>query len=532
MIEVEIFGDQQVPKHRSNISGYSYSEEATPVSPSDSSGGVGAISFETRDEEEISSLVYKDEVYLRDSHNGEISGRVNSISANDGVVSFSGTSNLARLNIVKSIPAMEDTLGNYLEFLFNTAGIFSGIDIDEDIAAVEIVAPAFEGDLWVYFKDLCTVYDFEVALVKDTIYVRKIRQNLVKPLEIVTEGWSIADVNPAQYVEVNYYNYVYEDSFLVYPKGGWSSDVQVYQVDAGQTLTIELPVDAYLEDVVQPAIQNFVPRDEIDDSVYCIAGKDGLPVDAALWADNGGSLSVSIAEGSNKLIVEVTGAILPDLGPFRIGVSAGPSDYYSSLRIMGTGVSYDLETLRHPTGLTEDNTSNEVGITIDNKFISTKEQARDAAKRASIFYGLPTQTYNFSAPNLGQFLEVPVVTLYTHFWEYDNSLAAGEVFSTLDESLDDWSFSNFDSRLPAVQVQNDVVQLFGNVAGARIRFRDNMYRIRSATIEPTQVSAETQWDTLMEDFNNVNVDETFESFNSGFDNMTFTDFSVIPLRSF
>lgn len=531
MIEVEIIGDQQVPKHRSNISGYSYSEEATPVSPGDSSGGVGAISFETRDEHDVSALIYKDEIYLTDSHNGSISGRVNSISASDEVVSFSGVSNLARLNILKVIPAMDTTLGELILFVFNEAGIYSGINIDASIDPVPVISPAYDGDLWVFLKDICTAYEIEIALVEDTLYVRPLRQNTIRPFDIVSEGWSIGDVSPAQYVDVNYYNYSYESSFLAYPKGGWTPEVQVYQVDANQVLTVELPVSAYLESIVQPVLQSSVGRYDNSASVYCVAAKDGLPFPTAQWTDNGGSLTAELINDGQTILVTITGANVPDSAPFRIGVSAGPSDYYSSLRIMGTGIAYDLKTLSQPTGLTEAETSNEIGITIDNKFISTEGQARDAAKRAILAYAIPAQRYTFTAPNLGDFLTTPGTIIYELFYEYDNSLPDGYLFNQVDSDIGTWDFAEFDAHLPTSIVDGVSNQLFGNVAGARVRFRDTMYRIKSATITPTEVSADAEWDTLVSDFNTANAGETFATFNSTFDNLSFTDFTIVPMRS-
>jgi hypothetical protein len=531
MIEVEIIGDQQVPKHRSNISGYSYSEEATPVSPGDSAGGVGAISFETRDEEDVSALIYKDEIYLTDSHNGSISGRVNSISASDGVVSFSGTSNLARLNITKVIPPVNGTLGELILLVFNEAGIFSGINIDPTIDSIAVISPGYDGDLWVFLKDICTVYEIEIALVEDTLYVRHLRLNNIYPFDIVSEGWSIGDINPAQFVDVNYYNYSYESSFLAYPKGGWTDETQVYQVDANQVLTVELPVSAYLESIVQPTLQSTVGRYEDSASVYCVAAKDGLPFPTAQWTDNGGDLTAELINDGQTILVTITGANAPDFAPFRIGVSAGPSDYYSSLRIMGTGVAYDLKTIKQPTGLTVADTSNEVGITIDNKFISTEEQARDAAKRAILAYSIPAQKYSFTAPNLGDFLSTPGTIIYQNFGEYDNSLPSGYEFQEVDSDIGLWDFDTFDENLDTTVVVGVSGQLFGNVAGARVRFRDTMYRIKSATITPTKVSAEAEWDTLVSDFNTANTGETFATFNSTFDNLSFTDFTIIPMRS-
>lgn len=529
-IEVEVFGNQQVPKHRSNITGYSYSEEATPIAPGDSSGGVGSLSFEALDDEQNVILIFNDDLMLTDSHNGSITGHVNNVSGNNGVASFSGVSSLSRLNIIKTIPAINTTLGSLIEIILNEAGIFSGIDIDSSITNISVVSPTYTGDLWVFLKDLCTAYEIEVALVSDTLRFRPVRQNVLRPVDKTSESWSVGEVNPSQYVEVNYYNYVDNDSFLAYPQGGWSKDVQVYQVDANQTLTIELPLDAYMEYIEQPIIQSTVGRYDSSASVYCVAGNDGLPIVPLEWINNGGSLNAELDSSGQKIIVTLTGANITSKAPFRIGVSSGPSDYYSSLRIIGKGISYEKKTIRQPTGLTVEDTSNIVGITVDNKFINTEAQARDAALRTVVKYAIPNQTYSFDGPNLGDFLTVPGTVVYTHFFEYDDSLPEGELFNQLDSTLSDWDFLTFDARLPTSVVDGVTGQIFGNVAGARVRFRDSWYRVKSATITQDNISVTSEWDNMFSDFNTENASKTFADVNATFDQLSFTDFAIVPMR--
>lgn len=532
-IEVQVFGNESVPKHRSNISGYSYSEEATPISPGDSSGGVGALSFSTIDEDATSALIFRDEIYLTDTHNGNISGKVISVSGADGEVSFSGVSSLARLNIIKSIPAFNSTIGELITYIFGEAGILSGFDIAPSIGSIPVISPAYTGDLWVFIKDICTAYEVEIALVDDTIYVRELRQNTVKIFDTITEGWDIAEISPSQYVDVNYYNYEYHTDFLAYPRGGWNKEVPIYQVDANQQLVVEIPLNSYLEYIEQPVAVASVGKNDTSASVYCICGNDGLPIAPALWESQGGSLVADLSADGQVITITVTGANILNLAPFRVAMSSGPSDSYSSLRILGTGIFYDMKTVHYPTGLTEEDTSSIIGATIDNKFISTQEQAFDAAKRAVITYAIPAQTYSFSAPNIGDFINVPAEIVYAdQFFEYDSILESGYLFDEFDVDSGVETFSQFDANLPNTIVSDgSSQQLFGNVAGARVKFRDSWYRVKSATITPTQVDGTAEWDNLMSDFNTVNSDETFENFSGTFSDFTFTDFSLIPMRT-
>lgn len=529
-IEVEVFGNQQVPKHKSNVIDYSYSEESTPTIPGDSSGGVGSLSFSTMDDPQTSALIYRDEVYLKDSHNGNIGGKVLSVSAGDSVVSYSGVSSLVRLTVSRTIPQINGTVGEIVSYIFAEAGIILGYSIDDDIDVIPAVCPQYTGDLWVLLKDLCAAYEFEIALVDDTIKVRKLRERTITPVDFISERWTITDINPAQTIEVNYYNYEEQDDVLVYPKGGWSEDVQVYQVDANQTLEFDIEVDFYLDYVIEPQPQLSVGRYDDTDSVYAVAGNDGLPVAVAQWVDNGGSVTAEIAEKTNTIHVTITGANIPELAPFRIGVSAGPSDYYSSLRIIGGGISFDKQTITQPTGLSPEDTANVTGITIDNKFVSTKEQARDVAKRAVVSYGMPKIVYSFTAPNIGDFLTAPGQIVYTRFFEYDEQTGTDD-FSEVDGDIGTWSFEDFDENLPSSVVDGQEFQMFGNVNGSRIKFRDSWFRVRSANINPASIDATTEWDNMMSDFNTTNAANSFEDFNGTFDELSFIDFSLIPLRS-
>jgi hypothetical protein len=529
-IEVEVYGNEQIPGHKSNVIEYSYSEEATPVIPGDSSGGIGSISFSTLDDAATSMLMYGDTAHLFDSHNGSITGKIESVNGSDGVASFSGVSDLVRLNILGDVPFMDSTLGIVVETIFATAGILAGFDIDDTLASIPVISPEYSGDLWVFLKELCTAYEFEITLIDDVITVRPLRQNTINLFDTISDSWSVSGANQAQTVEVNYYNYASVTNELVYPKGGWTKDVQVYQVDAAQTLTIDLKLDYYLSSVTQPVLQDTVGRYDTG-SVYCVAGNDGLPITAAEWSAYGGSLNVAIdPDDSSLLHVTIVGANLTDIGPFRIAVSAGPSDYYSSLRITGTGLAFDKQTISVPTGLTADETSSKVGITIDNKFISTKAQAYDAGKRAILQYGMPKVGYSFSAPNIGDFLTAPGTILYTHFFEYDEQVGT-ELFSQVDSSIGTWDFTKFDDHLSTSIVDGVTYQMFGNVNGSRIKYRDSWYRVRSANITPTTVDASADWDNLFDDFNTVNTDNTFTTFNGTFDQLTFTDFHLVPMRS-
>lgn len=530
-IEVEFTGDKQLLKHKSNVITYSYSEDSTPVIPGDSSGGVGALSFTAIDDNDSSFLFYGDDVNLSDDVNGSITGRIDSISSDENVINFNGVSSLIRLNIIRKVSYSKGHVGEIIEKILNTAGIYSGYSINSDIYGTPAKCPEYTGDLWVLLKQLSAVYDFEIALIDDVITFRKLRQATVDNLSNYSNNWSISGATKAQSISVNYYNYTdYSTEHCVYPTvSGWTEDTAIYQVDANKTFNVDLKLGVYLASVTQPEAADFVSKTN-KTSVYSISGNDGIGIKAQQWTDAGGSLTVTIDENDSSILhLEIVGADLAQYSPFRVAVSAGTSDYYSSLRITGTGLGFEKKTISVSTGLTEDDTSNVVGATIDNVLISTIDQAYDAGRRAIVPYGMPKINYSFSSNRITNFVQSVKRFVSKFFFQYDASIGSVS-FSTLDTSLGSSSFATLDKSLSSSVINNEPLQLFGNVAGARVRFRDSWFRTRSATITPTSVDVSTDWDTMFSDVNTINTGKTFTNFNGIFTNMTFTDFHLSPLK--
>ncbi len=82
-----------------------------------------------------------------------------------------------------------------------------------------------------------------------------------------------------------------------------------------------------------------------------------------------------------------------------------------------------------------------------------------------------------------------------------------------------------------LQVQDDFEnQVFGNVGGARVRYRDAWYRIRSTSINQDGIQgASAERDTIFSDFNAEYAGLTFADWNAIFDGYNFEDYSLIPL---
>lgn len=530
-IEVEIVaGGGDFEGHKSNITTYSYDENSTPHIPGDESGGVGELSFGVR-EADNSVFLYKSQFVLTDSFNGSVGGEITGVDSTDTEADIRGRSQLARLNTTRSVGAQEVTLEAAIQAILDEAGVTNTLQVDASIASTPVVVPAVNKDLWVFLKELCSAYQFELALVDTTIIARPLRERLIDLTNISSEGWSVSDDNLAQSVEVAYYNYETLTGALVSPKGGWTPDVQVYQVDANQTLVVELPVEAYLTSVEQPSVQLFVAQDYSGpNSVYTIAGNDGLPVQVAQWTDGGGSVTLALKENGTIIEATIVGANIPNLAPFRLAVSSGPSDYYSTLRIVGSGIGFTREIFTKSTGLTIDETSNIIGVTVDNPFIDTLEDARQAAVWASAQFGKPTHTYSATARRVNRSTDAGPVVIYPTFTQWGATQTPGDLFSDFNTDFAGQTFQDFTDAQFATVVNDFDNQAFGNIGGARIRHNDAWFRVRGASTTQDEVSVTAEYDTLVSDFNTEWDDGSdFADFNARWDGRTFTDFALRPL---
>ena len=529
-IEVDITGSGSFAGHKSNIATFSYAEGSTPSLPGDSSGGVGDVSFSVVDEADT-ILLYRDTLLLADGGFGSIAGVVDSVSATDGVAEITGRSKLGRLSVPGTVVAEETTLGAAFTTILGLVGITTDIEVDASLASRPIFLPGFTGDLWVFVKDLCVAENVEVSLLSDTVVLRPLRTRTLNTVNVQSESWSVADQELAQQVEVAYYNYTAESGLMFYPKGGWNSEVQPYQVGAAETLVVDLPVDGFLTSILQPTPQLSVARDYAGpNSVYTVAGNDGLPIPVAQWTDAGGSVVVALKDNGSTIEVTIVGADIPNLAPFRLAVTAGPSDAYSTLRLIGTGVAFNRETIVRPTGLTLAETPNVDAPTIDNVWVTSLTQAIEIATRAAARYGAPGRTYSASARQVTRSRADNTNVVYPTFAQWAATLTPGLLFSGFNSANTGVSFQGFTDAQFATVANNLDNQAFGNIGGSRTQYREAMYRVRSATSTADSVSFYADPDTLFSDFTTASSARTFTDFNVDFAALTFTDFNLVPLR--
>lgn len=532
-VDVEIIGNGAFAGSRSSVGTYSVQEESTPVDASDSSGGIGQITFAAIDSPDRfgSVLLLNDEVNLTDGDRGLVKGKINSLTGNDGLLNVSADSLLGNFVGYRRAEWVNGTLEQVLTYYFGLAGITGGFGIDASLANLPVTAMGWVGDVWIKLKELLVVYGAEIAVVRGQILVRPVRGRRALEVNNSTVSWNAANADLTETIEVAYYNTAPVQGGLVYPVGGWTDDVDVYSVDAGESKTINIPVDAWITELSQPVAQDYVASNSTD-NVYAVAGNDGFPITAAQWKATGGSLKVAIGEDGQSIdlmLVGATGAS-EKYAPYRIAVSAGSGDYYSSLRIHGTGVLFNRKTVTVPTGAGSAANSGS-SATVDNIFIRTEGQARDAAAAVAGRYSSPSRTISVSKADINKPGSSNNSYDYITFAEYDSYLAANSIstFADFDAFYAGDTFSDLDEYWYSQVEDSFDFQVFGNAPGARVQWRRNMYRIRSVTITESRVEYTAEADTTFNDFDALTSGMTFAEFDALFADKTFSDFALAPL---
>jgi hypothetical protein len=360
---------------------------------------------------------------------------------------------------------------------------------------------------------------------------------LRRALEInnISASWNVVNTDLAKQVEAYYYSSEWKVGQLVYPASGDSKDPRVYTVDANETITANVPIGVSLISIIAPAVQDTVARDYSASSVYSVSDREGNAVSAAVWTAMGGSLAVAIGEDKNSLDITIVGMSDTELGPYRIAVSEGPSEYYSSLRVVGTGLHYSQKSLILPTGADDNSTSRDVGVTVDNIFVNTPADAAEILGDVAAKWSTPKRTIHATKAYINRPGEQNPSFDYATFAEFDAYAAANGIvtFANFDTAWSGQTFQQFDDYWYNL-VKNDFeFQVFGNVAGSRLQWRRAMYRITDASVSEDMVDFNATADTTFSDLDS-NADTyapgmLFSAFDTSYAGLTFNDFGLAPL---
>lgn len=427
-------------------------------------------------------------------------------------VQLSGVSRLGSLNVygIQAQPFV-GTLRAAFEYYLELAGLTTDLFVDDSIGSRAVVFPGWSGELWYYLKLMAAAQDCDVSLVSGVVLLRPIRARIATQNRDTSRSISSGSTTLAQSVEVYQYNNRPITNQLVYPPGGWVPEVEVLSVNAGETTEYTLDLSASVSSIQAPVMQTNVGKNYVASSVYTIVADDGLAVDPTMWANSGGSLSVRISEDTTHLIVTLKGATgIPTTSGtaaqnFSVALGSDTTgNRYSTLRIVGTGVAFTKVKKRVRTGIPASKTATDVGVTIDNPFISTVDDLYRAGTRAAKLYAGADMSMSGNVIAINRRGDSGVAT-YGTYDQVQTALHAelGAVASYDDVQAHYASLSLVTYEDVRLYWQDqfrddDVDQVFGNVQGARIydRRTRRWYRIREASLTPGGISISSADDDL------------------------------------
>lgn len=509
-------------------------EEATPLSSGDSTGGVGTITVVVPypDESETDPVLtfgptffQGKDVTLTDSYLGYTLGTVQTVSdqRSSGTFTLSVLARLDELNKynIQAAPYV-GTLGGGFAYYLSLAGVTTDYLVDPTIASQSVIFPGWTGELWFHLKQMASALDCDISLVSGIILLRPVRDRVVAVGRDISRSAASGGGSLAETVEVYWYESTAITDDLIYPIGGWTPEVEVLNVNAGETSEYQLELSASVSSIQAPVMDTFVAEDYSATSVYTVVADDGLPVPVAEWAAKGGSVTVAVNPDTKTLTVSLVGAVgvVTATGAnsksFSLALASDESgSRYSTLRIVGTGVSYTRDKRVFRTGIPPEDAPTVVGETIDNPFITSLSSLYDAGTRAALRYSgmVPSISGTVTSVNqrgdsgiiasltYGEVQAALTVTLGASF-TYANaqSFFSGQTYAEVETYFSDQVVTNYEN------------QAIGNVQGARVwdAKTRRYYRIRSATLTQGGIS-----------FDSADDDQTYGDMLAAFTGMTY-----------
>lgn len=477
-----------------NLTTYSISESVSPLSPVDTSGAATTVQLGIQEFED-SALLDGGELTIFEDGYPVVQGEIVSPSSDGSVVSITSMSALARLNTVKRVAPFVGSLDGYIAMLLASVGSTRPLNVDLGIAERPVAIHGFKDNILSKVKEFCSVQGVELSDRGDAVYIREPRTRLLNVENLTQTSRSTDSSQMAQSIEIINYNSAYKVDSLVYPEStyddtsgqttapGWNKDVSILTVDAGGVTTLEVPILGSLMSLEQPTcVKEVGPNDGFNGSVYTVIGQgtgDGSAVavetlDPAVWTAKGGSVSVAVGQNFDTIIITIrAGANEPVLAPFAIAMSSGDGTFYSSLRIRATGIFDRKEKLSYPTGLGPDDSSIEIGATVDSFYVQDRGLADHVASETLPLYSRP----------------ITAVTA-------------------------DLAHSNL---------------VTGDIAGSRFRLGDSFYRVTQSSSSESGITVSASADTTMDDFDAIWSDLTFDDFDTQWAIKSDLQFAAAPL---
>lgn len=529
-----LYGGGTVDTYR-NLVGYTVQEDVTPLDISDSTGGVGATTV-TMPEGADAMYLHRRQVTLIDSTKGTTTGILANPSSDGHTLTLPAQSRLSALSVTRVAQPFSGTLTAAFTYYLNLVGVTSGVNIDTSLSSINVVLPGWQDVVWTRVRNLCSAYQVEIALVSNNVVIRPIRQRTAKNQRDASVAWTLSDSKIAQTIEFFHYQNSPISNSLIYPLGGWTSSTQIINVDAGaiQELDVLLHpnsgdegLGASLSSVIQPVCVSSVGMYDNNASVYAVTDQSGVIVDPVAWVSGGGDVHVTIGADTQSLHIVVTGALGIPNGPFNIAMPYGDNKNYSSLRILGSGVSYNKVKTTFSTGLSADLAPQALAATVDTPALSDWGHAFSsalwtlhAAQGANQSITVRSRAINRVSDN-GSYAYPLVSDWESHF--------ASMTINAVDTQHAGMTLNQVEAEEYAWVSNTFANQAFGNTAGARVKHDRCWYRIQTATLTESEVNYTADWDTTLADWEDHFTELTVDQIDAKAGELTLNNLAATPL---
>lgn len=508
-----------------SVISFTYSEDVTSLEPSSLDGGVGQVSFSALLIEDnkvgnthpASKLLINNDVLLENDRLGSVQFQVDKLSLGTEVVSATGSTVHERLNVDKvagPVGGTGATAWTAIVYYCSLVGITPDIEesLFEELDAIPVNFIGWQGNVWEHLKMLCAAISlsetdnvgFEMFIENNTLKFRKALQRTIDISDKLSSvDLSISSIDTAKSVTVKQYKTEYGVNRVVFEQdrseltgktlNATTSDSM--SVEAGETLVKRFKINASLEEVNQPQIVSEIsplpyPL-EGTFGQYVIVGNDDLRVLPEQWIDQGGSLEVRLTENPNEIELIIVAPPAPSLpladdpskftlAPYKIGVESSGLAEYPAIYITGTGVFFENKDRTFYSGASDQYTTKDEGVEIDNPFL-----IRDSDT-------------------------------------FIRGVAAAQAQCG-----------------PAIELRMSVSEglQFGSDIGSVIDYQHNKYRISSIEFSPDELNFAAKGCARFSDFNPIWSGKTFANFTSVAFNpavlpeeaLSFNEFSSIPL---
>lgn len=536
-VDIEILGDGAFAGSSANVVDYTVDEDASPLALNDLSGGVGGVTFSVVEDTTFdgSMLLPRQPFRLADPNAGSVRGIIDGgVGSDDVQLTVNASGVLLPLVSRRSMPAISGALGSILINWLTACGMGSvPLALDSELALIQLNLPSWEGEVWTQIKKLMAIHQFEMVAVDGTIVVRKLRQRDVDVTRYTSKRHAYGSGNSYQTVEVHYYNNQWVANTQVFPAPGASIlETQIIQVNASETTTTNVPVGMWVSSIDAPEQVMSLPWNSagVTESAYAVVDKDGRAVSLHDWENGGGYLSVEVGQDRKSIDITVRGMSTDSRAPYRIASSSQDGEYqFPALYIAATGVAFEKRMIWSPTGADLVDAPVDSVLTIDDPMVSTIGEAWTVLSNAVIRANGFEQTFEAETPYINRRGQVGTF-LYPTFGDF-NATIPGATFGSFNAANPSLTFEGFAAAQAALVAKDFANQAFGGMAGARVRERDCMYRIRGARATQSGFSWEAEFDTLFSDWDaeHAAANPTFGDFDMTWAGKTFEQFNRMPL---